>query len=114
MLYSQWIFVVFLIKVLKIFRTEWILCYIWKLWDVSEEVPRGIFIASNAYVIFKNAEDLWMKILLNKTGIWLPLHSKAKLLTAGFGEESAAFIIECQARSSGQLVLKKPELPGGF
>ena len=45
----------------------------------------------------------------------LPLHSKAKLLTAGCGEgKGAAFIIRAPSKKLGQLVLKKPELPGEF
>ena len=55
-----------------------------------------------------------MKVLLNQTSVHSPMHNKANFLTRVVVKESAAFIVRHQARGPEQLVLKKPELSGGF
>ena len=54
-------------------------------------------------------------LLLNQTWICLLLHSKANLLIYwGVVKQSVAFIVRLHTCSQGQLVLRRPELPGGF
>ena len=52
--------------------------------------------------------------LPNQTWVRLPVHSTANLLTGFAVKEREAFIAGRQARSPGQLVLKRSELPKGL
>ena len=53
-------------------------------------------------------------LLANLTWVHWLMYSKANLLTPGCGEGKGSVSCRCRARSSGQLVLKIPELPAGF
>ena len=56
----------------------------------------------------------FLLLLSNHTWVHLPVHSKANLLTLGCGEGKYSVYCRYQTRSTGQLMLKKPELPDGL
>ena len=53
-------------------------------------------------------------LLLNQTWVLSPTHSKVNLLSLGYSEGKCSIYCRYQARSPGQLVLKKPKLPEDF